>query len=104
MIVSSPLRVTSQESASRRLLHAQRGGDIFAELARVEDNSLVRALDRGTYALATSAEARPEVGSIPNFHHRLLQLYGTIGFAGTHTNCTQVLRERPGIPATGSFA
>jgi hypothetical protein len=30
--------------------------------------------------------------------------YGTRGFAGTHTNCTQVLRERPGIPATGSFA
>jgi hypothetical protein len=42
------------------------------QLARVEDNSLVRALDRDTYALATSAEARPEVGSIPNFHHRLL--------------------------------
>jgi hypothetical protein len=28
--------------------------------------------------------------------------YGTMGFAGTHTNCTQVLRER--LPATGSFA
>jgi hypothetical protein len=28
--------------------------------------------------------------------------YGTMGFAGTHTNCTQVLRER--LPASGSFA
>ena len=30
--------------------------------------------------------------------------YGTIGFAGTQTNWTQVLSERPGIPATGNFA
>jgi hypothetical protein len=30
--------------------------------------------------------------------------YGTIGFAGTQTNWTQVLSERPGIPATGSLA
>jgi hypothetical protein len=30
--------------------------------------------------------------------------YGTIGFVGTQTNWTQVLSERPGIPATGNFA
>jgi hypothetical protein len=37
---------------------------------------------------------------------RALDDYGSIPFVGTgtHTNCAHVLRERPGVPATGNSA
>jgi len=52
------------------------------------------------------------VDDVDSFHERVREhnfralghIYGPIGFAGTQTNWTHVLRERPSVPAAGSFA
>jgi hypothetical protein len=63
-----------------------------------------RATRSGVAAMRLFSISREAKARSPGSGLLTLVAYGRVGLAGTHTNCAQVLRERPGTPATGSFA
>jgi hypothetical protein len=68
VIVSSPLRrYFARKYIPPTNLHAHRGGDYFPSSRVSRITPCCEPSTAATYAFATSAEARPDVGSIPNF-------------------------------------